>query len=113
MKTLKALLGLAVLVGAFYLAWMLVPPYFNNYELEDYMAQEARFNTYTAKSETDMRESIYKKAQDLTIPLTREQINVQRISNGVSISADYTVHVDLPLYPIDMTFHPASKNKGY
>jgi len=113
MKTLRALLGLAVVAAGFYLAWMLIPPYFYNYELEDFMAQEARFNTYTAKSETDMREAVYKKAQDLTVPLTREQITVQRISNGVSISADYTVHVDLPLYPIDVTFHPASKNKGY
>lgn len=113
MKTLRALVGLAVVVAGIWLAWKLIPPYFANYQLEDFMTQEARFNTYTIKSEQDMREAVFKKAQDLEIPLSRDQINVQRGGNSVSIWVDYTVHVDLPYHPIDITFHPSTKNKGY
>ena len=33
-------------------------------------------------------------------------------SGGVLIETDYTVHVDLPGYPMDLHFHPQSKNKS-
>ncbi len=112
MKTLKPLLGLAVVIAGFWMAWKLIPPYFANYQLEDFMMQEARFNAYTPKSENDMRETVFKKAQELDIPLTREQINVQRAGNSISIWAEYSVHVDLPYHPLDLRFVPTAKNKG-
>jgi hypothetical protein len=27
------------------------------------------------------------------------------------IWTDYSVHVNIPMYPVDLKFHPASKNK--
>ncbi len=113
MKALRAILGVVFIVVVIVAVWNLVPPYFHNYQFQDAIADEARMNTYTQKSEEDMRESIWRKAKDLEIPLKREQINVQRESNGVSIWVDYTVHVDLPGYPLDLQFHSSTKNKGY
>jgi len=113
MKTVRALLGIVLLVVAVYVAWTMIPPYFNNYKLEDIVADEARMNTYTPKSEDAMRETIYQKAKDMDIPLTREQIAVQRAPNGVSIEVNYTVHIDYPIHPVDLNFHTTSKNKGY
>lgn len=112
MKTVKLLLGLLILAGVFWVCWKIVPPYFANYQLEDAITEEARMNTYTNKSEEDMRQSIYKKAQDLDIPITHDQISVQRAGNSVSISVDYTVHVELPVHPVDLSFHATTKNKG-
>ena len=47
--------------------------------------------------------------------MAKEQIKVQRLgtpgSGCVLIETDYTVHVDLPGYPMDIHFHPQSKNK--
>jgi hypothetical protein len=60
-----------------------------------------------------MRDSIWRKCKELDISVKPEQINVQRDGQGVSISLDYTVHVDLPAYPVDLQFHPSSKNKMY
>jgi len=102
----------AAVVLAAYCAWKLIPPYFANYQFEDAIAEEARINTYTPKSEQAMRDTIYKKAQDLEIPIREEEINVQRSNNSVAIWVDYNVHVDLPGYPLDLQFHPSSKNKG-
>ena len=113
MKTIRALLGVAFIVVVLFALWKLVPPYFNNYQLQDAIADEARMNTYTPKSVEDMRDTVWKKCKQLEIPVTRDQINVQRDGQSVIIWLDYTVHVDLPGYPVDLQFHSSTKNKSY
>lgn len=113
MKSLQAIFGVLLLVAVVLVIYKVVPPYFANQELQDAVTEEARINTYTPKTEDDMRSTIFRKAQDLDIPITRDQIQVQRASNGVSISVAYTVHVDLPAYPLDLNFEASSKNRGY
>ena len=57
-----------------------------------------------------------KKAQDLDVPVTKEQIKVVRngvVGTGsVEIEAAYTVHVNLPFYPMDLNFNASARNKG-
>ena len=113
MKTVKALLGLAMLVLAVYVGWTMIPPYFNNYKLEDIIADEARINTYSNKSEDAMRETVFQKAKDLDIPITRENINVTRQGQSVTIDVNYFVHLDYPIHPVDLHFQSSSKNKAY
>ncbi len=111
MKNLKALLGLGVVVAAFYVAWMVLPPYYAHYQFQDAVDNEAKTASYTTKSEDDIRESLAKTARGLDIPLRAEDIHVQRDGNEVSIWAEYQVHVDLPVHPLDLKFSPASKNR--
>ncbi len=117
MGRLKLIVGLVVIVGVVYVGAELIPPYLSNYRFEDAINNEARLSTYTTKSEEAIRETIYKRAQDLEIPITKDQIKVQRVgpqgTGSVSIETDYEVHVDLPGYPLDLHFHPSSKNKGF
>jgi hypothetical protein len=113
MKTLRAIFGIVFIVAVVVAVLKLVPPYYNNYQLQDTITDEARMNTYTPKSVEEMRDTIWKKCKELDIPVTREQINVQREGQSVAIWLDYTVHVDLPGYPVDLNFHPSSKNKSY
>ncbi len=106
-----------VIVAVIYGGAEVIPPYFSNYEFEDSIKEEALHSTYGTKTEDAIRDAVFKKAQDLEIPLTREQIKVQRTGSGqgsgtVSIEADYSVHVDLPGYPLDLHFAPSSRNKG-
>jgi hypothetical protein len=116
MATLKMALGLFAIVAVVYLCATLIPPFFANYEFEDAIKSEAQMSTYSTKTEEDIRNSIFKKAQDLEIPITKDEIKVQRSGNqgsgSVSIEADYTVHVSLPGYPLDLHFDPSSKNRG-
>ena len=111
MKTLKALFGLLVVVAIFYLGYKVLPPYFANYQFADVIQNETDMNSYSQKSEQEIREGIVKKARDLDIPLTSDQVKVQRSGAELAISADYTVHIDIPVYPFDLHFTPASKNK--
>jgi hypothetical protein len=111
MKTIKALFGVFVVVAMMFVAYKVLPPYFANYQFEDIVDNEAKMNSYNQKSEQEIRDGIVKKARDLDIPLTSEQVKVQRMGTELEISADYTVHIDIPVYPFDIHFTPASKNK--
>jgi len=116
MSTIKMFLGIFVIVAGVYVAAKLLPPYFENYQFQDAIKDEAVRDTYASKSESDIRTTLFKKAQDLDIPITEEGIKVQRQGsqfNGViSIHAPYVVHVDLPGYPLDLHFDASTENKG-
>jgi len=111
MTRTKALLTVLFIVVAAYAAWILLPPYINNYEFQDDIQNEALINSYSSKTEMDIRNTLVKKAADYGIPVRPEQIHVQRAGQELSIWADYTVHVELPGLPLDLNFHPATKNK--
>ena len=116
MGSLKLIVGLFSIVAVVYLLAELAPPYMSNYQFEDALKTEAQMSTYNNKSEDAIRDEVYKRAQDLDVPIVREHIRVQRggvIGNGsVTIEAPYTVHVDLPGYPLDLNFDPTTRNKG-
>jgi hypothetical protein len=116
MKTIKLLFILGVLGMGVYVAAEVIPPYFANYQLQDTIETEAKLGTYSTKSEDSIRDTVFRRAQDLEIPVTKEQIKVQRVgqqnTGSLYIGTDYTVHVDIPGYPMDLHFHPESKNRG-
>ena len=116
MGTIKLILILGLLALGVWVSAELIPPYFSNYEFQDTLDTEARLGTYSTKGEDVIRDAVFRKAQDLELPLTKDDIKVHH-SGGVGtgtvvISTDYTVHVDLPGYPMDLHFHPESKNKS-
>jgi hypothetical protein len=116
MGSIKMILGIFVIVACVYLGAELIPPYMANYQFEDVVKNEAMINTYNTRPEGDIREELFKKAQDLEIPVTKDQIKVRRVGavgNGsLIIETQYTVHVDLPGYPVDLRFEPSTKNRG-
>jgi hypothetical protein len=116
MGSLKLVSGIFVMVAAVYLIAVLAPPFFSNYQFEDAIRTEAQMDTYNTKTEDQIRDAIFRKAQDLDVPVSREQIKVQRTgvtgTGSISIEAPYIVHVSLPGYPVDLNFDPSSRNKG-
>jgi YbbR domain-containing protein len=116
MGTVKLVLGIAVIVAVVVLGAAIIPPYFNNYQFEDALNSEVLTATYSNKSEEDIRGMVYKRAREMDIPIKPEEIKVQRVGSmgtgSMAVEANYTVHVDLPGYPLDLQFHAATKNKG-
>jgi hypothetical protein len=116
MGTIKLVFGIFVIVAGIYLGAELVPVYYENYQFQDIVKTEATLETYTSKPEADIRDSLYKKAQSLDIPLNKEQIKVQRHgtqgTGSLTISAPYVVHVDLPGYPMELHFDASTENKS-
>ena len=116
MGTIKLILVLGLLGGAVYVGAQVIPPYFAAYEFQDTLDNEARLGTYSTKGDEVIRDAVFKRAQELELPLAAEDIKLMRVgpsgNAAVTIEADYSVHVDLPGYPMDLHFHPTSRNKS-
>jgi hypothetical protein len=116
MGSVKMILGLFVMAAAFYVSAKLVPPYFDNYQFTDAVKDEATRDSYSSKTEDEIRKAIFKKAQEYDIPIAQDEIGVKRTGlqfNGtVAVTAVYVVHVDLPGYPLDLHFDASTQNKG-
>jgi len=106
--TIKTLIAL-VLVGAVIVVVVkIVPVYVNVYEFEDAMRQQAKFAGVERKDANAIREELYLKAQALKLPITRDQIEVSRRMGGATISARFTVPVDLIVLQRDFNFNLAA-----
>jgi hypothetical protein len=109
---LKALIFTALLGFGIYAAVKILPSYFAEYQFADKMQETARFAVVNRYSEEHVRDTIYKAAQDLEIPVKREDIKVVATQSVVKISVDYSVPVDLLFYHTELHFTPASENKS-
>ncbi len=111
MGKLKGLLLLLFVFALIYTGWKLIPPYFNNTQLQDELDDIARRATYSARSDDDVRESVIKKAATMDIPLKENQVIVTRSQEGCGITVHYRVHVDMLIHPVDLDFTTNSLNK--
>lgn len=111
MGKLKGLVTLAIVAGAFYVAWNMVPPYFHNYQLQDDLDDIARRNSYTQNNEDAVRQIVIKKALEDDVTLKENQITVTRGGDGLGITVHYSVHLDLLVRPVDLDFTANSINK--
>jgi ABC-type transport system involved in cytochrome bd biosynthesis fused ATPase/permease subunit len=108
----KAIAYAAIVVFAAFAAFKLLPPYIAEYQLSDKMQEQARFAVVNRYSEEKIRDTIFKEAQDLDVPIEKEQIKVLANPSVVRISLDYTVPVDLLFYKMQLHFTPSSENKS-
>jgi hypothetical protein len=111
MGKVKALIGLVVILGGFYVAWNLIPPYFNHYNFQDSLDDIARKNSYSGVSDDQLKQMVVTKARDLDITLKEDQVLVSHSGPGLGISVRYRVHVDMVVHPVDLDFTANSFNK--
>ena len=111
-KTLKTLITLGVIGFGFYALWLVVPHYFHNYQFQDELEKLARQSNYTYnKQDADIQRDVITKAQEYEIALQPEQVKVSHQGTDLTIETEYTVHVELPLYPFELKFAPATRNR--
>lgn len=89
----------------------IVPAYVNNYQLQDSMETEARFAGANRKAEADIRQDVWKKVQELGIPVKQDDIRVSVVEGAVQISLNYSIPVDLQVYRFNLDFHPHADNR--
>lgn len=117
MGTVKAILGLLLVIGVIYCAFQIIPPELTNYSFQDDLRNIAMVGGANPhETDQEIVDSIMRKAQEHQIALTAEQITVQRIGTpgapAVYVGADYSVPVNLPGYSFALHFTPSSGNKG-
>ena len=108
---LNALLTLVILGAMVFAAVKIVPPEFANYQIKDSMETEARFAIANRKPVEEIRDDVWKKAQELGIPVKRDDIKVITNQSTIEISIDYTVPIDLQVYQFHLDFHPHADNR--
>jgi len=110
----RLVLTLLFIAAMIFVAVEIIPPYFAYYQFQDAIKSEAKFalTGYPKKSLDDIREDIYKKAQELDIPASRDaiQLSVDSQNGRVDIGLDYSVPIDLKLYQFTLEFHPHADN---
>src|SRR5512147_394081 len=111
MGKLKALIGLVVILGGFYVAWNMIPPYFNHYNFQDSLDDIARKQSYTGLKDDDIKLMVVAKAKEMDIALKEDQVSVSRAGSGLAISVRYRVHVEMVVHPVDLDFTANSFNK--
>jgi hypothetical protein len=110
MRAFKSIFGvLLLLVGGFVL-YKILPVYWGNYRLGREVEEQAINFTYTNKNEADIAVILVEKAHGFDVEITPEQVKVVRTPGDLSITVEYTAHVDLPFYPLDINFKDESKN---
>jgi hypothetical protein len=108
----KAIAVTALLVFGVYAAFKLLPPYIAEYQLSDKMQEQAKFAVVNRYSEEQIRDTIFKEAQGLDVPIQKEEIKVFASPSVVRISLDYRVPVDMGVYKMELHFTPSSENKS-
>ena len=109
---LKSIVFALIIISGIYVAYKLVPPYVNEYQLQDKMQELARFGIVNRSSDEQIRENVFKAVQDLNLPIKREDIKVTITQATCKISLDYAVPVDLLFYSTELHFSPSSENKS-
>jgi hypothetical protein len=118
MGTIKAFVGILVIVAAIYGCWTVIPPELSNYSFQDDLKNIAmNAGANPRQTDQDILGFVMKKAQEHDITLTPEQVTVTRIGTpgapAVYVAADYSVTVNMPGYPFTLHFTPSSGNKGF
>ncbi len=109
---MKALFALGIVAVLVFLAIKLLPPYINNYELQDSIESMARMATYaTNKTEEDIRNDVLQKGREIGIALVAENVAVKKDNVECDIDVKYTVVVPVPGYTFRLNFNPTAGNR--
>jgi len=111
MGKLRGLIFLGIVAAGVYVGWNIIPPYFNNYQLQDDLDDIARRNSYTQTNEDGVKQIVITKAKADDVTLKDENITVTRGPDGLGISVHYRVHLDMVVRPVDLDFTANSLNK--
>ncbi len=103
------LFSLLILVTVVYFATNLGEVYLRNYRLVDAMKQEVRFAS--SRSDDAIQRRLSALADSLGLPAAAGRVTVDRRGTNVTVSSEYFVQVELPLFVRELHFTPAASLK--
>jgi hypothetical protein len=101
---LGCILWLLALALAVMIAWKAVPVKLQSTELYDYMDELAKFSAAQVPPD-QLKKRILDRAAQLQIPLTKENVRVQRNGDRIYMEVEYTIPVEFPGYTYQWNFH--------
>jgi hypothetical protein len=86
------LLWLIVLVAVGHVLWKVVPVKVRSSEFYDVMQEQASFGSI--KSEAAIQYEVLRRAQELRIPVTKDNLKVIRSREAVTVEAHYQIPIE-------------------
>jgi hypothetical protein len=108
-QTGRTIGGIAVLVMLVLVGILLVPPYVENWKLQQYLNDLDADEATAQKPLEVIRANVVNKAGELGLPVHTEDVRVTRSGDRVlRIEVLYVVHVGVSVYTVDLHFRPAA-----
>jgi hypothetical protein len=108
---ISSLITLVIVAFVVFCVFKVAPAYMNNYQLQDFMAEEARFAVVNHKGGDEVRADTMKKIAELGVPATEKDISVIQQPTSTQISVHYSVPVDLKVYQFTLDFTPTADGR--
>jgi len=107
---LKLLFVLVVLGAIGYTGFKIVPPYVDNYQLQDTCESESRLFAAHQKTEDKTKDAVWAQVQSLGIPVQQDAVKVEVIGRTARVSVDYNIVVNLFGFDVNLDFHPKGES---
>lgn len=96
--------GIGVLLALALMGAALAPPYFENMTFQRYLDSAVE----SSSSPEVLKAQIVNKAGQMGLPVHAGDVRVSKTDNGLRVDIVYVIRVDLPLYTVDLHFHPSA-----
>jgi hypothetical protein len=108
LRIAAAVLILALLV---FTISRLAPFYLDNMRLQSYVEGIAQDAANRTRPDDMLRVAVLEKAASLGLPVTAGDVQIKRSNETMRVDVRYIVHVDFPLYTVDLHFYPGAGQK--
>jgi len=102
------LVGLVILLIAIFIAYKLIPVKVRMADLRQTVVDEAK--SAGTHSDDKIMKSILAKAEETKLPVTEENVTIDRNSNTIRVDVDYTVPIVFPGYTYQWHQHHHAEN---
>lgn len=101
----RQILILMISAAVVFAATRYVPAYVTWFQFNDYVRQQVKFAGTSRKTSDTLREEIFKKAKELSIPVTKKDIRITRRGPAFTLDLEYRWPIDLKVYRHELLFH--------
>jgi hypothetical protein len=106
-SSLGCLFSLLIVAVVIYFGVNVGEAYWRFYQFQDDMRQEVRFSAHSTDASIVAR--LTAAADSLQLPDAASDITVNRVDKTITVEAEYSENVELPMYVRAIHFHPRAE----
>ncbi len=111
MHRLRIAAAVLILIVLGILGARLLPLYLDNMRLQSYVEGITRDAENKTQPDDALRVAVLNKAAFLGLPVKAENVHIKRSEDNTRIDVRYIVHVDFPMYTVDLHFYPGAGSR--
>src|SRR4051794_14650350 len=96
-KRIVLLLWVLVAFFYFYLSYDYIKATTNDRKFQDYLQHVVQLAGAERRSTKEIRDLLAVKAEELALPITRDQIVIHGVGESLDIAVNYAVDIEIPL----------------